>query len=95
VTDSTDLPPAPTVQVFHGGRDCSVAEYRELLSENDFWAHVLTGTTDEPEPYDADLDGITSQNDPCPECGETGPCGYDMEGRPMIHITETEDKDDE
>lgn len=23
--------------------------------------------------------------DPCPECGSTGACGYDDEGRPLVH----------
>jgi hypothetical protein len=28
---------------------------------------------------------------PCPECGEAGPCGYDALGRPLIHPTRTDD----
>lgn len=24
--------------------------------------------------------------DPCPECGERYACGYDAEGRPMVHV---------
>lgn len=27
-------------------------------------------------------------SDPCPECGQVGPCAYDVEGRPMIHTLE-------
>lgn len=23
----------------------------------------------------------------CPVCGATGPCGYDAEGRPLVHTT--------
>jgi len=40
---------------------------------------------DEPVPLDAR---------PCSICGETGPCGYDPEGRPLIHANGW-DEDDE
>lgn len=29
--------------------------------------------------------------DPCPTCGERGPCGYDQEGRVLVHPTEEAD----
>ncbi len=29
---------------------------------------------------------------PCPECGERGPCGYDDQGRPMVHIVKDGDE---
>jgi len=29
---------------------------------------------------------------PCDVCGSDGACGYDMEGRPMIHTTEDDDR---
>jgi hypothetical protein len=35
------------------------------------------------EPTEVELESLTT--DPCPTCGEAGPCGYDAEGRPMIH----------
>lgn len=30
---------------------------------------------------------------PCAWCGETGPCGYDDQGRPLIHPCNAEDAD--
>ena len=72
---------------------CPDREYRESLSEDDFWSYVLQGHRPggyvEPELYD-DLDGIqfTGTFDACPECGEFDACGYDAEGRPMIHTTD-------
>lgn len=76
---------------------CPDREYRESLSEDDFWPYVLLGQRpgeDYPEPDDEpDLDGIqfTGTFEACPECGEYEACGYDTEGRPMIHVTEGED----
>ena len=47
---------------------------------------------DEDDPNHDALDlGLTA--DPCPECGAVGACGWDAEGRPMIHCTEEEDTD--
>jgi len=47
----------------------------------------------EPEPeYDSDEFG---DNLPCAECGEVGACGYDAEGRPMIHATWLDDDESE
>lgn len=51
------------------------------------------GTGDRPEPVDVlelaaasvDLDGAVEQHQPCPVCGEVI-CGYDTEGRPLIHL---------
>jgi hypothetical protein len=52
----------------------------------------------EPELDQDDIDGmhpVVSLNaDPCPLCGEVGPCAYDAEGRPLIHA-QTEPEDDE
>jgi hypothetical protein len=76
-------------------RLCAEADYRASLSEDDFWAYVLSDTAEEPQPFDEDLDATTNQNEPCPECGEYGQCGYDMEGRPMIHVTTDDDEGQE
>ena len=37
-----------------------------------------------PEPYYEELDV------PCPLCGATGPCAFDNENRPLIHMLEDE-----
>ena len=73
---------------------CPDREYRESLSEDDFWPYVLLGQRPgeyvEPEPDFGD--GYFIGDDACPECGEFDACGYDAEGRPMIHVTESEDE---
>lgn len=74
---------------------CPEGRGRSLMSDDDFWAHVLLG--EQPEYFEddePDLDQTTGQNEPCPECGERGACGYDMEGRPMIHTTQDDEEDD-
>lgn len=54
--------------------------------------------TDEPErdvEPDPDIDEITfSDLEPCPVCGEHGPCSYDGEGRPMIHSDAFDDEEE-
>lgn len=62
---------------------CPEADLRDRMSDADFWAHVFPM----PEPWDdgPDLDDTTNQDKPCPLCGEIGACGYDNEGRPLIH----------
>ena len=79
---------------------CPEAEYRDSLSDEDFWVYVLTGQRpDDPDPdcWDEEVpDEIEMQTlhiaDPCPECGEVGACAVDAEGRALIHVTE-EDPD--
>ena len=71
---------------------CPESEYRASLTDGEFWEYVLLGVrpgevTDDDE---SDMDAITAQTDPCPECGERGACGYDNEGRAMVHVTEAE-----
>ena len=36
----------------------------------------------DPEP---DIDEMALRAEPCAVCGETGACGFDSEGRPLIH----------
>jgi len=72
---------------------CPEARVRSAMSDDDFWSHVLLGEQLEYfDPDEDDLDQTSTQNEPCPECGERGPCGYDMLGRPMIHTTEDDDE---
>lgn len=71
---------------------------RDGLTEEDFWAHVLStyavGDDLAPDPdewapsTDARGLGIVVISDhvsPCPICHSWTACGYDTEGRPMIH----------
>lgn len=45
-----------------------------------------------PEPPDPDEESLNGPE--CPVCGETGACGYDAEGRPMIHASYDGDDDE-
>lgn len=70
---------------------CSEYADRNNLTEEEFWAHVYqteySDYSDEP-----DLDTLKDALDePCPVCRSTGACGYDSEGRPMIHTVEDDD----
>jgi hypothetical protein len=47
-------------------------------------------TEDLPEPPDIDVESLGI--DPCPVCGEPGACGYDAEGRPLIHTDWADDE---
>ena len=62
------------------------------MSDADFWAHVYP----QPEPPDIDdnePDEFDRYPEACPECGSFTACGYDDEGRPMIHVTTEETED--
>ncbi len=73
---------------------CPESEYRASLSDADFWAHVYPqtdGYPDDPypdDPYPPEVALI----EPCPTCGAVTACGYDDEGRPLIHATTDEDE---
>lgn len=72
---------------------CPDADYRDTLSDDDFWAHVFRAYTDGPDVEDdwdvPPLDPVQATS-PCPLCGEFGACGYDAEGRAMIHAVSGE-----
>ena len=63
------------------------------MSDGEFWERVAInmgfGGRDDDGYAD---DQQTTQADPCPECGQLGPCAYDVDGRPMIHTTEGNDR---
>lgn len=74
------------------GWECGVRDERAAMDDDMFWAHVAESLAG-PNGYDADdFDvPISNQGEPCTECGETGACGYDAEGRAMVHITIDDD----
>lgn len=41
-----------------------------------------------------DWDEVPYRDEPCATCGEVGACGYDAEGRALIHVTEEGKSDD-
>jgi hypothetical protein len=50
------------------------------IDEFEGWS--IVGDDDSDTRLDRDLH---SPDQPCAECGETGACAYDIEGRPLIH----------
>lgn len=76
------------------GVECTVREKRRTMNEEDFWWDVFGQPEYEPLTEAQELDecfGIDAPT-PCPECGATVACGYDSEGRPMIHVVEETDE---
>jgi hypothetical protein len=74
---------------------CPEAEFRKGLGDLDFWYYVMTGIKPEDVDYNDDTPDIddTKIGQPCPICRSTGACGFDSEGRPMIHTVEDEDNE--
>lgn len=76
---------------------CPEAALRASLDDGDFWEYVFNHRLPgDPEPYEGPWDdgppevAYTPQH-PCEVCGAITACGYDEEGRPMIHATEDHD----
>lgn len=67
---------------------CPDHERRAALSDGEFWEEVLDVSLafEGPmiEPGDDEIVYLEEQR--CAECGTTGPCAYDAEGRPLIHV---------
>lgn len=78
---------------------CPEGEFRGKLTEGEFWDYVLKNVEEVTFTFSDDgsfIDDITLlMNQPCTVCGEAGACGYDSEGRPMIHSFTEEDEEDE
>lgn len=77
---------------------CPEADERAAMSDAEFWDRVAANLTTEPYEYDPNDEALDPPNltaHPCPVCGAAGACGYDAEGRAMIHALATEDPDDE
>lgn len=85
---------------------CPEAEYRNSLPDFKFWDYVLNwdgGWSNWYQNVYHDLDEYPELDDPptselfsdqtCSVCRSKGACGYDSEGRPMIHTIE--DSEDE
>lgn len=66
---------------------CPEADPRDAMSDGEFWEHVF-GTEGMPDIGDDEPDEPDVQLLPaCSICGSTGPCGFDIDGRPLIHAT--------
>lgn len=83
---------------FYPEYPCTVRAKRSTMTDGEFWEDVSNtlgwNTTPEQLQEAMELDecfGIDAPS-PCPECGSVVACGYDSEGRAMIHVIE-EDKE--
>jgi len=74
---------------------CPEAAERAAMTEPEFWERVARNLGQPPESMDDDdLDRPEfGYPDPCVVCGATGSCGFDAEGRPLIHAWDGEVSD--
>ena len=66
---------------------------RDGMTDDEFWEHVATNLT-APSWDDGDAGpeiDVAVRAEPCPLCGEAGACGYDAEGRALIHALDDPD----
>jgi hypothetical protein len=61
------------------------------VSDVDFWERVFAAHV-EPAEYDPAHEAIGPQLEPCQTCGERGACGWDAEGRPLIHANDNNEE---
>ena len=72
---------------------CPDADARDAMTDDEFWAHVLAGPPQwDDEDAGPDID-VAIRATPCPVCGEAGACGYDSEGRALIHAVGDDDEE--
>lgn len=67
---------------------CPEAELRDEMNDGEFWEHVFGGGPDVDYEPDADELQAVADLTPCLECGEFGPCAYDDDGRPLVHLVQ-------
>jgi hypothetical protein len=74
---------------------CPKREARSQMTDEEFWTDVTESflqIMDEPiDDFDLDDSHLPY---PCPVCRSVEACGYDSEGRPMIHSIPVGDEDD-
>lgn len=82
---------------------CETQVRRATMTDDEFWQDVADVLMHGRPLTDEEREGIDSADwdappphepldlQTCPECGETGACGYDALGRPLIHPTRAED----
>jgi hypothetical protein len=74
---------------------CPQADLRDAMDEDEFWDHVFHGGEVDLEPDYEDMEPIDEEvhiPTPCEVCGSTGACGYDTEGRALIHAVPVDDE---
>lgn len=73
---------------------CPEADERDAMTDEEFWERVLEYLVPS-DPLDDDIE-LDPQiyTEPCRVCGSVGACGYDFEGRALIHATDLDQEDD-
>lgn len=73
---------------------CPEADMRDAMTDGEFWEHVAANLSGGPR-WDMDDEGpdldVAVSTKPCAECGASGACAYDSEGRALIHADGDED----
>lgn len=76
---------------------CPDAARRDAMDDGEFWEWVARGMGVAcPPDLDVDFDELTrtvADLGECAVCHTLGPCGWDDEGRPWIHVDDSEDHD--
>ncbi len=74
---------------------CPERAVRDAMTDGEFWEHVLCPPADprwDEDAYQPDTEDAAFTLLPCPVCGSSlSACGYDDEGRPMVHATQEDD----
>jgi len=74
---------------------CPDRERRAALDDDgEFWDEVLDVSLEFEGPLieseDEIVEKLSLTGSSCVQCGATGPCAYDAEGRPLIHADSQE-----
>lgn len=69
---------------------CAASRRRATMSDDEFWQDVADSLSPSPPGWSEDDDPAPEVDPqfatlPCPVCGSSGACGYDSEGRALIH----------
>lgn len=72
---------------------CPERDERAAMSDGEFWDRVARNLGHNTDPDDLEFD-LDPQLDVglCDTCGSTGACGYDSEGRALIHASTEDDQ---
>lgn len=71
---------------------CPEAQERAAMTDAEFWERVFPQDT-EPDFDDFAEDPSYATSTPCGVCGSLTACGYDQDGRPLIHAQDDPDDD--
>lgn len=73
--------------------ECPERDRRAALTNEEFWDEVLNVSLEFEGPMieaESDTEMVSIDGAACTTCDSTGPCAYDAEGRPLIHVDSQE-----